>query len=121
MISSIILFTFIITFIDVYAEIHIENYGTFRNRLFYLFSIKTLFIFFKFSCLFSSLYIILDIKSIDSIDMYVNETIKSISWEYWYLYLICPFSFFLTSSYLSFWESDYFLVFFQFSMEYIIY
>src|SRR5690606_27926088 len=95
MISSIILFTFIITFIDVYAEIHIENYGTFRNRLFYLFSIKTLFIFFKFSCLFSSLYIILDIKSIDSIDMYVNETIKSISWEYWYLYLICPFSFFL--------------------------
>ncbi|MGC1632524.1 MAG: hypothetical protein WA749_10485, partial [Gelidibacter sp.] len=87
----IIIISIIVCSIDVYAEIHIQNDGTFLERSFYLLSIKTLFIFFKLSCLISFIYIIFDLKLIDNTASLADITIVSISWENWYLYLTAPF------------------------------
>lgn len=91
----ILLVSIVVCFIDVYSEIHIKNYGTFIERIVYLFSIKTLFIFIKLSCLFTFIYIILDVKFMDSIEQNANDVIINIYWENWYFYLAAPFFFFL--------------------------
>lgn len=91
----ILFISFIVCFIDVYAEMHIKNHGTFIERIFYLLSIKTLFIFFKFSCLFSFIYILFDFRFIDSVESHANNFLINIIWENWYIYLTAPFFFFL--------------------------
>jgi hypothetical protein len=91
----ILLVSIIVCFTDVYSEIHIKNYGTFIERIVYLFSIKTLFIFLKISCLFTFLYIMLDVKFIDSIEKNANDVIINIYWDNWYYYVAAPVFFFL--------------------------
>jgi hypothetical protein len=89
----IIIISVIICSIEVYSEFHIKNYGTFLERCVYLLSIKTLFIFFKLSCLFSFLYILFDLKFLTNISILVEETVIDISWGNWYLYFTAPFAF----------------------------
>ena len=95
LITFILFISFIVCFIDIYAEIHIKNHGTFIERIVYLFSIKTLFILLKFSCLFSFIYILFDFRFIDSIEKYSKDSIINIIWENWYVYLTAPFFYFL--------------------------
>lgn len=91
----IILISVIVFFIDIYSEIHIKNHGTFLERIIYLFSIKTLFIFVKFSCLITFIYILFRIRETNKISNYIENSIINISWENWYLYLVAPFTFYL--------------------------
>ena len=58
----LIILSTLILLIEIYSETHLKNYGTFLERTFYLFSIKTLFNLLKFSCLFSFCYIILNLN-----------------------------------------------------------
>lgn len=89
----IIILSSIICSIEIYSEFHIKNYGTFLERIVYLFSIKTIFTLFKLSCLFVFLYIILEINLINDIEKQVNEVIVNVEVSKWYLYLCAPLSF----------------------------
>lgn len=76
--------------IEIYSEIHLKNYGTFVERIVYLLSIKTLFNILKFSCLYSFIYIILDLKFIYQLPELINLNIININWRNSYLYFLMP-------------------------------
>lgn len=86
----IVIVSIIVCAIEVYSEIHIQNDGTMLERLFYLLSIKTLFIIFKLSCLISFIYILFDFELIKNTSHLAEITIINIYWENWYLYLVAP-------------------------------
>lgn len=73
----LIILSTLILLIEIYSETHLKNYGTFLERTFYLFSIKTLFNLLKFSCLFSFCYIILNLnKTIIDSKLITTKIIK---------------------------------------------
>ena len=61
-IFSVIIFSIIILFIEIYSETHLKNYGRFIERIVYLLSIKTLFNLLKFSVLFGFGYVLLNLN-----------------------------------------------------------
>lgn len=87
---SIIFFSTIILFIEIYSEAHLKNYGRFIERIVYLLSIKTLFNLFKFSFLLSSLYVLLNLDKSKILANFLNG--KIINTDYY------NFAFFLFPS-----------------------
>lgn len=87
---SIIFFSTIILFIEIYSEAHLKNYGRFIERIVYLLSIKTLFNLFKFSFLLSSLYVLLNLDKSKILSNFLNG--KVINTDYY------NFAFFLIPS-----------------------
>lgn len=97
--NFIIIVSFIVCFIEIYSEFHIRNYGTFLERLIYLFSIKTIFTLLKLSCFVVFLYILFDFKYFTNVSTHAENAVINVTWPNWYYYLIGPFAFaFLTVS-----------------------
>lgn len=72
----LIILSTIILLIEIYSETHLKNYGTLLQRLIYLFSIKSLFNLFKFSCLLSFFYTLSNQKNLDT--NLINKTLINI-------------------------------------------
>lgn len=84
----LIILSTIILLIEIYSETHIKNYGTFLQRIVYLFSIKTLFNLFKFSCLFSFCYVLLKLNRTFLDTNLINTKLINIDFENILLYYV---------------------------------
>lgn len=87
-ILPIILFSIIILFIEIYSETHLKNYGRFIERIVYLFSIKTLFNLFKFSVLFSTIYVLLNLDKSKFLSEIINDKIINIDTKNFAVYFV---------------------------------
>jgi hypothetical protein len=85
---SLIIFSIIILFIEIYSETHLKNYGRFIERIVYLLSIKTLFNLIKFSVLISFCYVLLNLKESPLLYNFIENKVTNIDFKNWFFYFV---------------------------------
>jgi len=85
---SLIIFSIIILFIEIYSETHLRNYGRFIERIVYLLSIKTLFNLIKFSVLISFCYVLLNLKESPLLYNFIENKVTNIDFKNWFFYFV---------------------------------
>ena len=87
-IFSVIIFSIIILFVEIYSETHLKNYGRFIERIVYLLSIKTLFNLLKFSVLFGFGYVLLNLNESKILSETVSNKVINIDFNNLAIYFI---------------------------------
>jgi hypothetical protein len=85
---SLIIFSIIILFIEIYSETHLKNYGRFIERIVYLLSIKTIFNLIKFSVLISFCYALLNLKESPLLYNFIENKVINIDFKNWFFYFV---------------------------------